>query len=257
MSLKKPQSAVDAAAVEAAEVESKVTADVLEPETAPEKATVEQAAEPAPSTSTEVAEVQTHAVRAASQQQAAMASLAEQGFEGLQIDYTSFPQITLKDGEFNLSTGGVIPATANAGFKGRITATKMKYAFRIKTKSDDEDADVQFTDNLADAKDPLTKVGAKVKEWEDEDLPWEYKEYVDCYVMVEEVLGDTGKELEGQLVVCQIPQTSRGRLTGMLATAAMKYQQQPGDFLTHFTRGNKVTNVQFPFYPWDFKRVAE
>lgn len=184
-------------------------------------------------------------------QTAVLTDMAQAGFEGLTLDYTSFPNIVLKDGEFQVS-GSNRTFDAKLGFDGIITTTRKKFAMRV---GGDEDGDVAFADQRGDFDNVDTEVGRKVQEWRASGLKPELKEYIEAYVMIT-AIGDHEsdcQDLVGGLVVVQISPTSCGRFSGYVATQAHKYRVNPDGYETHFYRGEKITNAKFPFYPWAFK----
>lgn len=184
-------------------------------------------------------------------QMAAMKEMEDAGFGGGHIDFTSFTNVVLKDGEFQV-VGSTKSFSATAGFDGVILQSRAKWAMRV---GSDDDADVAFAYDKADFNDPETEAGAKVAEWRAEGLKPEMKEYAELFVMVETVHGDECKELEGDAVVVQVAPMSIGRWAGYKFKQRGRLGKMPDAFVTHFCRGEKVTAAKFPFYPWDFKFV--
>ena len=178
---------------------------------------------------------------------AVLNSLAEAGFEGLDLDFSSFTSIVLNDGQFECSNGKVLDSK---GFKCRITRTRKKYAFRS-NHLEAKDVEVVYSYELTDASRPDSNVAKKIAEWKADghDMK-EVKEYLEVWGTMEDDMGDG--EMNQSLVMISIPPTSKGRISGYLATEQMK-GHQPSDYITHFYRGEKVTKVDFPYYPWAFK----
>lgn len=229
-----------------------VTSTIDEPELEEVEPEVVQEATQRPA-NTEVAQVSGNsAVAKQTAQNQALAEMAEQGIEGLGLDYTSFPNVVLKDGEFQIvGTNKVMDAVK--GFDAIITKTQAKFAMKVGTN--DDDGDVVFSADKADFENPNTEVGQKVAEWRAEGLKPELKKYIEAFCMVETVHGDEQKELEGELVVVQVAPMSCGRFSGYVVTQQAKRKALPPEYVTHVKRGEKVTSAKFPFYPWDFKFV--
>jgi len=181
--------------------------------------------------------------------QAVIASLAQMGFEGLELDFSSFVGVVLNDGEFECTNGKVMNE-----FGIRITKTRAKYAFRSNHEKDD-DVEVVYSYDKNAATDPDSKVFEKIQEWKEEaaDVK-ERKDYLEVWGTVEEVYeGD--KEMEGSMVTLSIPPTSKGRLAGHIVTQQANLGLEPSGYLTLIKKGEKVTGVTHPFYPWDFGLV--
>jgi hypothetical protein len=182
---------------------------------------------------------------------AVMNELAAAGHEGLKIDFSSFPGVVLKDGEFQL-TGSTRCFNAITGFEGVVTGSKEKFAMRV---GGDDDGDVVFSDHTADFDNLELDVGKKVAEWKASGLTPELKKYLECYVMITTIHDEAAKDLEGELVVVQVSPTSVGRYSGYAATQNFKHKVAPDSYVTLFSRGEKITSGKFPYYPWKFSFV--
>jgi hypothetical protein len=213
----------------------------------------ELSAEPPPqSTRTDVAPRAEGQVARVGGQSATMQEMEDAGFGGGHIDFTSFTNIVLKDGEFQL-VGTTKSFSATEGFIGTVLQSKAKFAMRC---GNDDEADVVFAYDKADFNNVETEAGAHVAEWRAEGLKPELKEYAELFVMVETVKSADCKELEGDAVVVQVSPMSIGRWAGYKFKLRSRTGRNPNGYLTHFFRGEKVTAAKFPFYPWDFKFVA-
>jgi len=259
MPLIKDGSAVSKAAVDTAEASAAQNSETaLQEETSIlEEPTVldpEPAAEPTPpATGTAVVhQGDSQVARAPRSQSAAMQELEDAGFGGGHIDFTSFTNIVLKDGEFQL-VGTTKSFSATEGFVGTVLQSKAKWAMRV---GNDDDADVVFAYDKADFNNVETEAGASVAEWRAEGLKPELKEYAELFVMVESVKASECKELEGDAVVVQVSPMSIGRWAGYKFKMKSRTGRYPNGYLTHFCRGEKVTAAKFPFYPWDMKFVS-
>lgn len=258
MPLIKDGNAVSKEAVQTAEANAAQNSEALQEEAAvldePTVLDPEPAVDPAPqSTSTAVApRADSQVVRSSGGQSASMQEMEDAGFGGGHIDFTSFTNIVLKDGEFQL-VGTTKSFSATEGFDGTVLQSKAKWAMRV---GNDDDADVVFAYNKGEFNDVETEAGAKVAEWRAEGLKPELKEYAELFVMVEKVRSSECKELEGDAVVVQVSPMSIGRWAGYKFKMKSRTGRNPNGYLTHFVRGEKVTAAKFPFYPWDFKFVA-
>jgi len=227
---------------DAAEAEA-TQAELLDPE--PETA-------PAPTRS---AAVTTRVSTAPAPQQAsdgravAMTALSDMGFGGLRIDWTSFPTIVLNQGEFELSDGNPLKV---GEFTVRLQQTRLRYVYRSNTEKED-DAEVAYTYDPAELDDPSSELAQKLHAWREDGLTWNLKEYIEAVALVEDAnLGD----LDGQLVLLQIPPTSTARLSGYIMGNLTTKRMAPPDYLTRCSRGDKVLKVRNPFYPWSFRLVG-
>lgn len=212
--------------------------------------------DPAPEVVTHVTAVATRseggvAASRAGSQVSVMKEMEDAGFGGGHIDFTSFTNVVLKDGEFQL-VGTTKSFSATAGFDGVILQSQAKWAMRV---GGDDDADVIFAYNKADFSNPETESGVKVAEWREEGLRPELKEYAELFVLVEAVHADECKELVGDAVVVQVSPMSIGRWAGYKFKQRGRHGLNPDGYVTRFVRGEKVTAAKFPFYPWDFKFV--
>jgi len=262
MALIKDTQAVDNKALEAAQAEAAAAVESETPLVVEASDDVlEVAPEPTPaleSAETAVAVVEAAAPTVSAQRTASQAAMlgdmANRGFEGLKIDFSSFPSIVLKDGEFQVS-GSTKAFDGKKGFDGIITGTRKKVAMRV---GGDDDGDVVFADEAKQFQDPNTEAGAKVQEWKAKGLKPELKEYIEAFTMIT-VIHDPDADVEdliGSLVVVQVSPTSCGRFSGYTAIQQMKHGLDPNGYQTNFSRGEKVTNTKFPFYPWNFKLVS-
>lgn len=241
----------EAIAAVAAETGAAAGEGALDPE--PE---VVQPAEKAADAYVETKAVQTATQSTAVSQRAAsnaavLGELATAGHEGLNLDFSSFPGIVLKDGEFQL-TGSTRSFNAVTGFEGVVTGSREKFAMRV---GGDDDGDVVFAQHAAEFDNLELECGKKVAEWKANGLNPELKKYLECYVMISTIHDETAKDLEGELVVVQVSPTSVGRYSGYAATQKFKHQATPDAYVTLFSRGEKITSGKFPYYPWKFSFV--
>ena len=235
------------AAVEGEIVDTQEDDSVLEDEPVPTETV--QAPEPkttviAPATETgTVAHRQNNAIAQAKE------GLAADGFEGVDVDYSSFLGITLNK-QFESSEGHELP---NSGFLVRLAQSRKKYCFRNNNPVEDE-VEVAYSYNRNDDQDPESAVGQAIAKWKEEGLAVDsVKEYLEVWAeMLEDNLeGEQNGELVGRLVSMQISPTSKGRFGGYTVQLGLR-NLKPGDVKTLVRRGKKIESGKFPFYPWEF-----
>ncbi len=179
-----------------------------------------------------------------------ISQLAEEGFEGTELDYSSFLNITLNK-QIETSEGTELP---NSGFLVRLAGSRLKYCFRNNNPVEDE-VEVAYSYIKDDHLNPESEVAQKIAKWKEEGLELaDVKVYTEVLaVMLDDKLdGDQAGELNGRLVTIQVAPTSRGRWAGYLAQLKMNNVKDVSGVATLVRRGKKVESGKFPFYPWDF-----
>ena len=172
-------------------------------------------------------------------------SLAESGFEGLELDYRSFPIIKLAGGNFETSEEEDL---GSQGFICRIINTKSRYVVAQKGVEEDEQ-EIAYCLDKADILDPSTECGEKVAAWKEAGIGYEApKQYIDALAIIE----DESSSMNGKIVSLQIPPSSISRFSGYTTTQTLVQRKKPHEYLTAVSRGKKVTGVAKPFYPWAF-----
>ncbi len=243
--------------------------DVLEEEEAEEPAP----AAPAADTAAQAAQAQAGQAVAPANSNTAMANTAagrsnffkqivqelnDEGFEGVELDYSSFLNVTLNK-QIESSEGHELP---NSGFVVRIASSRLKYCFRNNNPVEDE-VEVAYSYDPNAATDPASPVYEAIQKWKQEGLDLAPgKDGVKIYtevmaMMVEDGLeGDEKGTLVGRLITLQVAPTSKGRWAGYLAQLKMQ-GKTPSDVLTRCRRGKKIESGKFPFFPWDFIYAGE
>lgn len=173
--------------------------------------------------------------------------MAEEGLEGLEMGYGAFPNIVLKaEGHFETNEGKVI----GSHFDGLVQSSRPKIIIK-NTKCDKREEDFVYTYDATwqtnpDALDTNGRsIHATIAGWKEKGWGFEPKKYLDVGIIV------TGGELDGQFVIAQIPPTSIARFSGYSFTHGKRVK----DIVTRFSVGQKVTNVDYPFYPWAFSKA--
>ena len=258
------ETTADPAAEEPAATREEASAAVLDEEPAPAAeaaATNAQAPQAETGTSIQPAAAGNTAVAVHGRSsffQQILADLAEEGFEGIELDYSSFLNVTLNK-QIETSEGGELP---NAGFKVRLASARKKYCFRNNNPVEDE-VEVAYSYDLNAPNDPESVVAQKIKEWREAGLdlaPGQdgIKVYQEVMAMMidDGVEGEEKGQLNGRLITIQVAPTSKGRWAGYLAQLKMQ-KKQVSDVITLVRRGKKVESGKFPFYPWDFVNVGD
>lgn len=173
--------------------------------------------------------------------------LEEEGFEGLNIDWTSFPSISLQnEGHFADFDGTIY----GKEFDCKLLKSTTRWVYRGEPVKDNK-KDVAFSYDRVKTQNGLLIEDIR-NNWEAEGKVFNEKEYLE--VMVEMVA--PGEPWDGELRILSVSPTSKGRYTGqMVKLKALAKAQGRGvsDYITKVSVGPKVTKVQNPFYPWMFE----
>ena len=185
------------------------------------------------------------------QQNKALGTLAESGFAGLDIDWTSFPTVVLDNGEFCTADGTSLETKQ---ILVRLVTSKKRFVLRTKVADPENDEpELAYTYNLAELQDPESELAQKVLKWKTEDdLDYDIKEYIEAIAVVE----DEDSSLNEQMVLLQIPPTARGKFSGYVASNQLVKKELPGQYITRCYAGAKVTKTKKPFVPWAFEYIA-
>jgi hypothetical protein len=179
--------------------------------------------------------------------------LQGEGFEGTELDYSSFLNVTLNK-QIETSEGQELP---NNGFLVRLASARKKFCFRNNNPVED-DVEVAYSYDLNAPLDPESQVAKSIAKWKEEGLDLApgkdgIKEYLEVLAQIidDKVDGDQAGELNGKLITIQIAPTSQGRWAGYLVQLKLA-KKGISDVKTLCRRGKKVESGKFPFYPWDF-----
>ena len=167
-------------------------------------------------------------------------ALAGAGFRGLNLRFGAYPIVTLQnDGSFQTSEG------ANLGpeFYTIFIGSQPKWIVKNGQSGDNERFEYTFDKQLTTNGRDLGEI---LEEWETYGWTPEWREYLDVAAQI------VGGPLDGQMVMLSIPQTSIPRISGYMVTIGMKYNATPSEVITKVSRGEKITRVKYPFYPWSF-----
>ena len=229
-----------------AEVAETEVVENQEAESVLDEAEPEQEAPP----STEVAAPAGKPPSVASGGAMAVDQLAQSGFGGLEIDWTSFPTVVLDNGEFGTSDGQSLDTKE---ITVRLMQSRKRYVMRTNAANDD-DAELAYTYDLSELEDPESELSQKVTKWREEDgLDYAVKEYIEALAIVM----DDSSTLNEQMVLLQIPPTSTGRFSGFTTSNLLIKNLEPTGYLTRCFAGAKVTKAKKPFVPWAFEFVSK
>ncbi len=174
-----------------------------------------------------------------------MTELADSGFEGLEINFTSFDTVTLEKSAFACSSGKKI----KEDFEVQIQKTRNKFLITSLHPADDDREAIYSYNKHADTEEP--EVVARIKAWKDEDgVGYAVKTYIEAIVIMEDDKA-TG-ELNGEMMLLQIPPASIGKLSGHIVQQRLKGNGEPNAYTTVVSVGPKVGDGQKAFYPWVF-----
>ena len=186
-----------------------------------------------------------------------MDELANEGFEGLELGFGAFPSVVLNsEGQLQTGDGKLL----GDHIIGTVDASKQKFLIK-NTKCDkrEEDFFYVFDQNWATNPNAIDSQGRnphdKIKEWEAKGWGYEVKKYLDlCVILTKPATEASGVEVlaEGDMVLVQIPKTSISRFSGYAARAGLNALRSTP---TKFAVGQKITGVDYPYYPWDFRKA--
>lgn len=173
---------------------------------------------------------------------------ADEGFEGLQLDFTSFDIVTLNQGEFLL---GEKDDALGDHFDVVIMQSRKKYAFVSGHPEDQREVKYSYD---ADAATEDREVMDAIAEWKEDGVSYVVKEYLEAAA---EIVDDGADgENNGDWVILQIPPTSKGKFSGYYAKNKAKGRGSMKDYVTRISKGKKVTKATNPFTPWAFDYVG-
>lgn len=203
--------------------------------------TQKEATKEAPAEEAGQAQTTAVAVAPASGSGGAVAALAADGFAGVDIGFGTFPQVVLvNEGHFESSEGWMMGEEFNCLLMGSTVKFILKNTKCLKKEEDfaysyDKINDVNGT--------PLQDY---IDKWDAEGWGFEYKEYREVPAQV------VGGDWDGELIVLSIPTSSIKRFNGHLVRSKMR-GKSVSEVTTKICVGDKITNVDYPFYPWAFK----
>ncbi len=258
---KKTEAAVEVP-VAAVETEEQMTLEgvqaVQESTQAAEPEIAQAAAEPVAETK-QVAEISGAGTAAPAVQRQANAmaqfsqTMADSGFEGLELTGMSFDRIKLHEGQFKI---GSDEEELGQEFDCVLHNSRALYVVR---QSTDNDAESFYSyDQKGQTFTDGTSAREKLEDWAEdgyggEESPLDIREYVECTA----TLVNRDDEHDQSMVMLSIPPASKARLGGV---AAQAYTKMKGallsDVVVRCQVGKKIGEGQKAFRPWVFKVVG-
>lgn len=186
-----------------------------------------------------------------------MDELSKEGFEGLELGFGAFPTVVLNsEGQLQTGDGKLL----GDHIVGTVDASKQKFLVKnTKCEKREEDFFYVFDQNWASNPNAVDSQGRnpheKVAEWAGKGWGYEVKKYLDlCVILTTAATEASGVEVlsEGDMVLVQIPKTSISRFSGYAARAGLNALRSVP---TRFAVGQKITGVDYPYYPWDFRKA--
>jgi hypothetical protein len=173
-------------------------------------------------------------------------ALANEGFEGLDMGFGSFPVVRLQETTFSTSDGDSLGQT----FVCVMHTSKKK--FLLKCEDSNEAEEFVYSYDKITTTSGQKQIADVMSEWAAKG--WTkpiWKDYVD---ITSQLVDLQTREL-GTVVLLSIPHTSNSRLSGYLTTQLVK-QRHISQVITQIYPGQKVTSGKFPFHPWAFKEYC-
>jgi len=172
--------------------------------------------------------------------------LAEEGFEGLDIGFGSFPVVRLQDTNFSTNDDEAL----GSEFYCVIHASRTKWLLKAEDDNKCNEFVYSHDQEFTTSGKAISEVLAEWKAKGYDSPVW--KKYLD--VTAQRFNKDD--RTIGDVVILSIPNNSVNRLTGYLTTVKLGKGLAPSAVVTHVHLGQKVTNAVKPFYPWAFKLYA-
>lgn len=173
----------------------------------------------------------------------AIQKLADQGYSGLKLDWTSFPTITLKpEGHFE----DIDRRKYGQEFRCRVQGTRSRWVYRGNPVTDNK-RDVLFSYDRVHTEDGRLMTDA-LAELQARGKVVEEREYSEA--LVEMVA--PGEEYDGEFRMLSISPKSIGRFSGKMTQAMALGNGNPYNVIFVIKVGTKVEKVANPFYPWAF-----
>ena len=176
-------------------------------------------------------------------QAGALDALQVAGFEGLNIGFGSFPIVSLKnEGMFQSTEGWEL----GQAFDCILMGSKEKFIVK--------NGQAEPNDAFFYTYDKMYQVSGKpcadtINEWRAKGWVEQWSPYLDVAVQL------VGGDHDSELVILSIPKASINKYSGYTTGLWMKDKLLPTQVLTRCYRGDKVTRVKFPFYPWNFTKM--
>lgn len=169
-----------------------------------------------------------------------------EGFEGLELDWTSFPTISLKNTGLFEDTDGTVYGSE---FRAKIIGSRPRYIYRALTRGvvDDNRNDTAFSHDRATSTRGASIAQLKAM-WEAQGKEVEEKRYTELQL----IMDAPSAPYDGEWRLASIPEMSRGRFSGFFMQLSHLTNGNPQDTSVRFYAGDKVMKAKQPFIPWAF-----
>lgn len=168
----------------------------------------------------------------------AMAVLAKEGFEGLEIGYGSFPILKL-DGESFMLDDEVLKEKEIP-----MIISQSRSKFIIKEKAEETDNFIYSYDGIVDTKGVSVETFKALMKSKGNQI--ETKTYLEA---VAEIVDG---EFEGEFVLLSIPPSSLKRFSGYGVKVMHKFGVSPNKVVTQVSVGKKIVKDKKSWSPWKF-----
>jgi hypothetical protein len=169
-----------------------------------------------------------------------------EGFDGLELDWTSFPTISLKNTGMFEDTDGTVYGSE---FRAKIIGSCPRYIYRALTRGvvDDNRNDTAFSYDRSTSTRGVPIAHLKAM-WEAQGKEVEEK----CYTELRLIMDAPNAPYDGEWRLASIPAMSRGRFSGFFMQLSHLTNGSPQDQTVRFYAGDRVTKAKQPFIPWAF-----
>ena len=199
------------------------------------------------SSSTEVAQKQENLPVTSGQSEglkAILEDLRRQGFDGIDLEFGTFPLLSLDKGEFKINDKEVGKAT----IQGTALTSTRKYCYRNEGAAD-KDKEQVWEESPEAHLIPNSEVAKRIAEWEAKGWSFTISEYVNILFHVFSF--PAAPEYAGSWVMLSVPPTSKKSYSA----AAIKCKTNGYDVhqcLMEITVGEKIKGNRGDWYPWNF-----
>ncbi len=201
----------------------------------------------APATGTAMAQASTGtAVAAPSGAGSAVREIQDQGFEGTEVGFGSFPQVVLHEGQFKANE-----TEMGKSFEAVLYGSRAKYVYKNGAQGKEEEFAFSYDQQFDTAGRPIANLLAN---WRAKGFqPKEPSKYLEVQAMIV-----SDGPFKDDFVLLSIPPASVNRLSGFLVTQRAKYPSKVlQELRVKVFVGEKVTKTAYPFYPWAFADMPE
>lgn len=176
------------------------------------------------------------------------ASMADQGLEGLELGFGSFPILKIiNEGRFEDEDEN----DYGTEFTAVVQSSRIKHLYR---QANTQDGDVHYSYDgvnlLGATEDGSTTVDGLKREYTEYGYELEVKDYLEVVVLMD----DADSDYDGEMFILSIPPASKAKFSGVMATMQLKgksVKETPIMFSVGKKRKSKRGNASY--FPWAFK----